>query len=134
MKRVGLALLCLMLSSTVFGEQEKVTTFVATVEDGVQRVEVLGGDYYFEPNHIVVKKDVPVELTVKKAPGMIPHDIVMNAPEAGMVFKVDFGKDGEVIRFTPTQSGTYPFYCDKRFLFFKSHKERGMHGEIEVVE
>ena len=121
-------------AAAVYSDEAKVTTFTASVVDGIQRVEILGGDYYFEPNHIVVKKDIPVEFVVKKAPGMVPHDIVMDAPQAGMAFKLDFGKEGEVITFTPTQAGIFPFYCDKRLLFFKSHKERGMHGEIEVVE
>jgi len=135
MKRILLACVFTVFGATaVLADEGKVVTFTASVVDGLQRVEILGGDYYFEPNHIVVKKDIPVEFVVRKAPGMVPHNIVMDAPEAGMVFKLDFGKEGEVVTFTPTQAGTFPFYCDKRFLFFKSHKERGMHGEIEVLE
>ena len=60
--------------------------FVATIgTDGVQHVEVIGGDYYFDPNYIIVKVSVPVELKVKKAPGYIPHDIAVKAPKAGTV-------------------------------------------------
>jgi len=103
-------------------------------EDGVQRAEMTGGDYYFKPKWLVLRLGVPVELTVKKEPGFVPHNIMMEAPEAGMVFKVDYGKTGEVIRFTPTKKGTYLFYCDKKLLFFKSHRDRGMEGIIEVVE
>ncbi len=45
----------------------KINRVVATVDaDGVQRVEVVGGEYYFDPNYIVVKVNKPVELTVKK--------------------------------------------------------------------
>jgi len=135
MKRVVLALVFVVFgSAVVLADEPKVTTVTASVVDGVQRVEIRGGDYYFEPNHIIVKKDIPVELVVKKAPGWVPHDIVMDAPQAGMAFKLEFDKEGEVVKFTPTQAGTFPFYCDKRLLFFKSHKERGMHGEIEVVD
>jgi len=83
----------------------------------------------------VVKVNKPVELTVKKAPGYIPHDMVVQAPEAGINFKVDLDdKKPEKIKFTPTKVGTYEMYCDKKLLFFKSHKDRGMHGIIEVVE
>jgi hypothetical protein len=28
--------------------------------------------------------------------------------------------------------GTFPFYCDKKLLFFKSHHERGQEGHLEV--
>jgi len=68
--------------------------FVAAIgSDGVQQVEVIGGEYYFDPNYIIVKVSVPVELKVKKAPGYIPHDIVVKAPQAGIDFKTDMGKD-----------------------------------------
>jgi len=134
MKKFLVACILFLYVGIASAGEEKKVTFAATVTDGVQRVEILGGDYYFEPNHIIVKKDIPVEFVVKKAPGMVPHNIVMNEPDAGMVFKIDFGKEGEVVTFTPTKAGTYAFYCDKRFLFFKSHEERGMHGEIEVTD
>jgi plastocyanin len=108
--------------------------FVATVGvDGVQHVEVIGGDYYFDPNYIVVKVNVPVELKVKKASGYIPHDIAVKAPEAGIDFKKDLDKDWQAITFTPTKVGKYEMICDKRLLWFKSHKDRGMYGFIEVV-
>ena len=114
------------------GEVER--TFAVPGEDGVQRADMTGGDYYFKPKWLVLKLGVPVELTVKKEPGFVPHNIVMDSPEADMVFEVDFGKTGEVITFTPTKKGTYLFFCDKKLLFFKSHRKRGMEGVIEVVE
>ncbi len=109
---------------------------VATMDaDGVQRVEIIGGEYYFDPNYIVVKVNKPVELTVRKAAGYIPHDMVVKAPEAGIDFKVDLDtKKPEIKKFTPTKVGKYPMYCDKKLLFFKSHRDRGMEGMIEVVE
>ena len=118
--------------SNLYAEQ---TTFKATTDnDGVQRVEVLGGDYFFKPNHIVVKVNVPVEMKVSKEGGFIPHNIVLNAPEAGIVLNESMGKEPKIIKFTPTKVGTYPFSCDKKLLFFASHKEKGMEGVIIVEE
>ncbi len=116
--------------------QGKEKRVVATVDaDGVQRVEVTGGEYYFDPNYIVVKVNVPVELKMKKAKGYVPHDIVAKAPEAGIDFKVDMKSDNPpAVKFTPTKTGKYLMYCDKQLLWFKSHRERGMEGVIEVVE
>jgi plastocyanin len=112
--------------------------FVATVgPDGVQHVEIAGGEYYFEPNHIVLKVNVPAEFTVKKAKDsswFIPHDIVVKAPEAGIDFKVGLKKEPQSVKFTPTRVGTYEMFCDEKMLFFKSHKNRGMKGVVEVVE
>jgi len=109
-------------------------TYVATVgQDGIQRIEMVGGSYYYEPNHIVVKVDVPVEITIHKEKGFVPHDIAMDAPEAGMEFNVDLTKTPTVIHFTPTKTGTFPFACTKKLLFLKSHEDHGMKGVIEVV-
>ena len=129
---LSLAIVCLCFVSGVMAQKKE---FKATVDkDGVQRVEVIGGEYFFDPDHIIVKVNVPVELTVRKKSGVVPHDIVINAPEAGINFKEGFGKEPKVIKFTPTKTGKYPIYCSKQLLFFKSHKERGMEGLLEVVE
>jgi plastocyanin len=109
--------------------------FTATIDDnGVQRVEITGGEYYFDPNYIIVKKDVPVEFVVKKVSGFIPHNIVIEAPEAGINFRESLSSDPKVIRFTPTKTGKYAIFCDKKLLFFRSHREKGMEGTLEVVE
>jgi plastocyanin domain-containing protein len=118
--------------SNLYAEQ---TTFRATIDkDGVQKVEVLGGDYFFKPNHIIVKVNVPVEMKVSKEEGVVPHNIVINAPDAGIDFNEVLGKEPKVIKFTPKKAGKYLFSCDKKLLFFKSHKDKGMKGTIEVVE
>lgn len=120
------------------GPESKEKRFVATVgPDGVQQVEITGGEYYFEPNHIVLKVNVPVEFKVKKAKDtswLIPHDIVAKAPESGIDFKVSLKTEPQSVKFTPTKAGKYSFYCDKKPPFGKSHKDKGMEGVIEVVE
>ncbi|NVN99562.1 MAG: quinol oxidase [Geobacteraceae bacterium] len=108
---------------------------VATIDsDGVQRVKVIGGEYFYNPNHIVVKVNKPVELIVKKYEGYIPHNLVAKAPEAGIEFNVDLKDAVQAIKFTPTRTGKFPIYCDKGLLWFKTHREKGMEGLIEVVE
>jgi heme/copper-type cytochrome/quinol oxidase subunit 2 len=118
---------------------QKEKRVVATMDfDGVQRVEVAGSEYYFDPNYIVVKVNKPVELKVKKgadASWFIPHDMTMLAPEAGIDFIVDLKKNEQSVHFTPIKTGKYPFYCDKKPPFGgKNHRERGMEGVLEVVE
>jgi plastocyanin domain-containing protein len=125
----------LLTAVTVLADVFKQKRLVATVDaDGVQRVAMTGGEYYFDPNVIVVKVNVPVEIDIKKTGSFTPHNIVLHAPDAGIDFSVSLATEPEIIKFTPTEIGTYPFECTKRFLFFKSHEERGMHGMIEVVE
>jgi len=113
----------------------KQKVYTATVDkDGIQRVEITGGEYYFDPNYIIVKKDTPVEFNIRKTSGVIPHNFVIEAPEAGINIRESISKEPKVIRFTPTKTGKYAVYCDKKLLFFKSHREKGMEGILEVVE
>ena len=100
--------------------------------DGIQRVEILGGGYFFDPNHVIVKVDVPVEITIKKEAGFAPHDFVLKAPEAGIDVQVQLDAKPTVVKFTPTKVGTYPFYCSKKMIFSSSHRDKGMKGILEV--
>lgn len=110
-------------------------TYRAVIDnDGVQRVSLVGGSYYFDPAHIIVKVNVPVELSVRKEAGMVPHNIVIKAASAGIDIDEEMGSEPKIIRFTPAKPGTYPFYCGKKLLFFESHREKGMEGVLEVVE
>jgi plastocyanin len=102
--------------------------------DGVQHVRIEGGAYFFRPSRVVVKSNLPVELTVSVDRSVIPHSIVIEAPEAGIAVDEDLSSQPKKIRFTPTTVGSYPFYCRNRLLFFESHREKGMEGVLEVVE
>ncbi|HEX7502850.1 MAG TPA: quinol oxidase, partial [Acidobacteriota bacterium] len=113
--------------------KEKRVVAVAS-QDGVQRVEIIAGGYYFDPNTIVVKVNVPVELVAKRMPGGFGHSIMLKAPEAGIDFEEALGTDAKSITFTPTKTGKYMFICTHKVPFSKSHKERGMYGYLEVVE
>jgi plastocyanin domain-containing protein len=113
--------------------KEKV--YHAAINDkGVQEVEITGDSYYFEPDHIILKVNIPVEFKIKKnSAGIVPHNIIVDAPEAGIMISKPINLEPRVIRFTPTKIGKYAFYCDKRLLFFKSHREKGMEGMLEVI-
>lgn len=136
--KYALLVLLLLFAVTIDAKEIKEKRVVAAVDaDGVQRVEILGGDYFFDPNYIVVRMNIPVELIVKKESGIIPipHNILIKAPEAGIDFNETMDTKPKPIRFTPTKAGKYPITCDKRFLyFFKKHSDKGMEGVLEVVQ
>src|SRR3970040_1519538 len=94
--------------------------YQATIEaDGVQHVRIEGGGYFFKPDRVIVKVDVPVELTVSVEKGLVPHTLVIQSPEAGISVDESLASDARNIRFTPTAVGKYPFYCRNTLLFFK---------------
>ena len=135
--KYSLLIILLLSALTVNAKEIKEKRVVAAVDaDGVQRVEIVGGEYFFDPNYIVVRMNIPVELIVKKESGLIPipHNITIKAPEASIKFDEDMGTKPHIIRFTPTMAGKYPIICDKRFLyFFTKHDDKGMKGVLEVV-
>ncbi|MDH5756485.1 MAG: cupredoxin domain-containing protein [Nitrospinota bacterium] len=133
----GMFLSFSLLASPLYADEAEVkpVTFKAEVgEDGTQVVEILGGEYFFTPNRIIVKVNIPVVLRVRKESYVVPHNIAIKAPDAGIDFDVDFGREASEIKFTPTKKGEYPMECTKQLLWFKSHKESGMVGVLEVVD
>lgn len=127
-----LAWICVGVVTEARGQEN---LYKAVVDaNGVQKAEVLAGDYFFKPDHIIVKVNVPVELTIRKEPGIVPHDFVLKAPEAGIDVLESLSTEPKSMKFTPAKTGTYQFYCDKKLIFSKSHREKGMEGTLEVVE
>jgi hypothetical protein len=58
---------------------------------------------------------------------------VLKEPGAALMLEQDVptGK-GTIVRSTPTQRGLFKFYCDKKILFFKGHRDKGMEGLLDV--
>jgi len=136
MKRMMFIISMMLIAAVAAADEQPAgKRFVATIDkDGYQRVEMTAGEYYFDPSVVAVKVNVPVELTIKKTGGMTPHNFTIKAPEAGLDFTIDISSEPKKVSFMATKTGSYPFECSKQFLFFKSHKDRGMHGVLEVVE
>ena len=135
--KLPLLTFCLCLSvaapAAAFAQDQK-EVYVAKMDpDGVQRVRLEGGAYFFKPNHIVIKMNMPVELLASREAGITPHNLVIKAPEAGISVDEELAAEPKKITFTATAVGKYPFYCSNKLLFFASHRERGMEGVLEVV-
>lgn len=130
------ALLAVALSPVwiAHAEAQEEASRAAIGADGVQRVRILGGSYFFRPRHIIVKANVPVELSVSLEPGIVPHTLVIQAGEAGISIDASLGTDPKTFAFSPKAVGKYSFYCKNKLLLFKSHREKGMEGILEVVE
>jgi plastocyanin domain-containing protein len=105
-----------------------------TAPDGIQHVSIVGGNYFFRPNRVIVKVNVPVELGVTLERGIVPHSLVIDAPEAGIQVDQKLSSEPKKIRFTPTATGSFTFYCKNKLLFLKSHRAKGMEGTLEVVD
>jgi plastocyanin domain-containing protein len=130
MKHALSALLIFVFSAAVLAQEPNAAKVDA---DGVQRIRLVGGSYFFKPNHIVVRMNVPVELLASRESGMTPHNLIIRAQDAGVVIEEDLGSDPKKITFTATKVGKYPFYCGKKLPFMAGHRDKGMEGILEVV-
>ena len=95
----------------------------------VQKVTIDVHSYYFEPNRIIVKAGVPVEITTKNHSFFVPHNMSCIAPQAGIQLDKGLGwfHNTRHIRFIPTQPGEYPFFCK-----VDGHSKKGMTGTLIV--
>ncbi|BFU90353.1 MAG: hypothetical protein NTAFB01_15400 [Nitrospira sp.] len=99
--------------------------------DGVQRATIIMESYSYVPDHLVLQVGSPVELILENKSWLVPHNFILQ--DADLRLEADVaGGDRTTLRFTPTRSGTGTFYCDKKLLFFKSHRHRGMEGRIDI--
>jgi plastocyanin len=117
----------------VTGAQAGEAVVAESGSDGVQRAKIVMDSYSYKPDHLVVQAGKPVELILMSVTTLTPHNFVLKEPAASLEVNQDVGagKSGTV-RFTPNQPGIFKFYCDKKLLFFKSHREKGMEGRLEV--
>lgn len=103
-------------------------------ESGVQHVDIKVDSFSFTPDHIVVHSDKPVEIRLRSVTSIITHNFKLVYPEAGMNIDKDVpsGRD-RIVKFTPTKTGKFVFYCNKKN-FFANHRKKGMEGIIEVIK
>jgi plastocyanin len=97
-------------------------------------IAVKMGDYRFTPDRITVQAGETVQLELSDTDRLTPHNFTLKAEQAGLNVDTDVsaGKT-EVVDITPLVPGTYKFYCNKKLLFFKSHRDRGMEGTLIVA-
>ncbi len=106
---------------------------IPAAADGVQRATITLDSYSYTPNHLIVEAGKPVELTLTSVTTIIPHNFIIKDPAGSLSVEQDVSAGKTVtIKFTPTQPGTFPIYCDKRLWPLPSHRDKGMEGKLEV--
>jgi heme/copper-type cytochrome/quinol oxidase subunit 2 len=106
---------------------------VTVAADGVQRATVTLDSYSYSPNHLIVEAGKPVELTLTSVTTITPHNFIIKDPAGSLSVEQDVSAGKTVtVKFTPTQPGTFPIYCDKRLWPMPSHRDKGMEGKLEV--
>ncbi|MCC4118523.1 cupredoxin domain-containing protein [Aromatoleum toluclasticum] len=99
--------------------------------DGVQRVTIVGGSYFFRPDRILAKAGRPLHLIVSMEEGIVPHRFVLDGPVGKPVADIELATKPKTVQIE-LPPGQYAFSCPNRLLMFKSHRERGMSGTLEI--
>ncbi|MDH4193240.1 MAG: cupredoxin domain-containing protein [Nitrospirota bacterium] len=98
-----------------------------------QQVLIRMESYSFTPSDVFVEVDKPVTLTLSNESFLVPHNFLLDDPNGIRLVDVDISSgDTRAVTLTLTEPGIYPFYCDKKLLFFPSHREQGMEGRLIV--
>jgi plastocyanin len=97
-------------------------------------IAVKMGDYRFTPDEITVRAGETVQLQLTNTDSLTPHNFTLKAKNAGLNVDTDVsaGKT-EAVDITPLVPGSYKFFCNKKLLLFKSHRDRGMEGTLNVT-
>lgn len=91
--------------------------------DGAITVQA-GPGFVFDPNSITVSAGEEVTITINNA-DTIDHDFVID--EFNVDSGVLSGGESTTVSFTPSEPGTYEFYCS-----VPGHRESGMVGTLIV--
>lgn len=135
MRSIPLALCCalLVLTGAAQAASDAPSSPARLDADGVQRVTLVGGSYFLRPERIAARAGQPLEITLQLEPGIVPHRFVLEGPDGKPLAEVAMGSEPKTLRLT-LPAGDYPFFCPNRLLGFKSHRERGMAGVLEIRE
>lgn len=140
-KSIG-AIVALLVGSSVF---VSACSSASSSTPPVQEVVVQAGDLTFEPSEIRVKVGQPVRVILRNG-GTLLHDFSSddakvaamksagaehaahdaNSSKPNLHVAAEAGKSA-TLEFTPTQAGTYAFYCS-----VEGHSEAGMKGTLIV--
>src|SRR2546430_13534524 len=131
--KVPTLILVLLFLFTLISEDDSLVSIAQADDQGVQRATIIMDSYSYSPNELSVEAGKPVELTLRNAATFTPHTFHLADPASGLHVHVEVSAgESQTVSFTPNQRGTFTFYCEKKLLFFKSHRERGQEGRLKV--
>ena len=100
----------------------------------VQPLVIHLGDYRFEPAEVRLDAGQPAVLRLVNSDRMVPHNFTLEAGNGIDPIDVDVAAGETVdVELKPLSAGRYTFYCDKKMVFMKSHRAKGMEGSLIVT-
>ena len=119
----GISLLVILFALGCAAGRDK----TVSVEPGATTVQLKASNFIFEPNAVKAHQGDVLTIRVENISGTT-HNLTVKNPQGNVLANVDIPPKGTATaKVTLTETGTYPFYCDKTM-----HFTMGMRGKIEV--
>ncbi len=89
--------------------------------------------YIFTPSEVRVNRGQMSTLILRNQSFLVPHNFLLDDPHGIRILEADISSgESQTHALTLTETGIYPFYCDKQLFFFPSHRDEGMEGRLIV--
>ena len=101
-------------------DEQRILTFIGGGTSLIKGINITSGNLFFSPKTITVAKDQPVVINLQNTGThtFTIKELGVNVPLSG---------NSPVVEFTPTESGTFEYYCA-----VPGHREGGMFGSLKV--
>lgn len=107
----------------------------ATGKDGVQRVNIRCGPDFFDPRHIVVKRNVPVALSISTTQNLPAHSFVIGR-SGNSAIQADnpaLTPTPRSVTFTPDTVGDFPLACQDNSGLADISLQKAKQGVFSVI-
>jgi plastocyanin len=122
------------LSAGHCAKPEDSSTDPDQVEEAVDRyIEIHMESHAFTPSEMVVDAGSVVTFILTNHSFLVPHNFLLDDPAGTRLVDADVSSgETQYVTVTLAEPGMYPFYCDKKLLFFPDHRAQGMEGQLIV--
>lgn len=128
------ALLAMVSARSAIAAGDEEAWWASVGPDGVQRIAIRCGADFFDPNRIVVRARVPVELVISTTDDVAPQSFVIDlpAPGAGRL-KAAVGPAQKKLPFLPSLHGRFQVACQDSASGPADPAQRSKKGTLTVV-
>ena len=103
-------------------------------QDGVQRIKVVLGSYFYSPNEIIIQANKPVIIELENESFWTPHNFVIGDPKMNMHHEINVSPGDTVnLQLLLVSPGRYTFTATTNSYFFLAIEKRVWRAYLKYV-
>jgi hypothetical protein len=123
-----------VMGSAFAADNHEDRIWAAIGRDGVQRVNIQCGPNFLDPNHIVIKSNVPTEILVSTTPDLAAHSFVISLPGTRPInADVPLAATQKPFAFVPGRTGDYRIFCRDDVNAGSATLQKAKQGIVTVI-